>query len=657
MKLFQRSIALFLSLILVLSISLCCIPIRAQAYYDPASSTAYAAVGGIVVELFSEGAKLIASLLASGVKAAGKVITVDGLKKCSQAASLLSGDAFNTALTAFKAASFSPGSQFVADEDLVEALAPVVNQVFKGEVTVPSAGTQIYVPPDSIWSQAENITYDRLVNSGFTDLDELNENVVAGNQISWQTLQKIMQLSGYLRTDFLDDFAEKFSSLSSDITTELDWLAYSISDDLGLLSSDFSSYLSSLGSLLSGDLSTLKAAVNLVTTTLSGRLDTIRSALSTFSTNTYNQLSYILSDLDQLTDMKTSLDQLVTLFDNFTIEIPDITLDLTPVATTVGAMEQAIVSKLNALIASISTLQAGLSTTLTSSFSYGFSSLESSLSDRLASIHTTLQGLTANINTWDRTLIDRLMENLTLIKQYQINARDTLQTELLKSEKYEAGILNLLQDELIKIQNYQINARDTLLPELQKIAGYETTINSNMKDYLQGVKDGIFSLQKNVVYRLGVLETSLGGVTTAIEDMHDDLLEQLKSIYGSLKVVTNTEITLPDDPDEDDDDQNAPLFIPIGLGFDKADDFFDETIINFKNEAAGLLVASKIFNEFADIPFFKKLLLGSASIGLIATLLGVAISASGSTVSSYSRREIAAQSKAQSRVKGGLVVQ
>lgn len=610
MKKFHRFISLTLCFVFLLSISLSCIPIRAQAYYDPASSTAYAAVGGIVVELFSEGAKLIASLLASGVKAAGKVITVDGLKKCSQVAALLSGDSFSTALFAFKAASFSPGSQFVADEDLVEELAPAVDQVFKGEVAVPSAGTQIYVPPDSIWSQAEYITYDRLVNSGFTDLDELNENVVAGNQISWQTLQKIMQLSGYLRTDFMDDLAANFLTLSSDFAYEIGILSSSISSDLSTLSSDISSYLEPI-----------RLAVNMVTTTLAGKIDALKSALllelgniktaiSDFSSTTYYQLIEVNDELDELTPIRTGIDQLVGLFEEFTIPVPDVVLDLSPLTAAIAQMETSLSAKLVTLNTSIASLSTTFSTALTT--------LQTGLSAELATLRTTLSRdlatLNTSIGTLNNTIYDRVIQNLEQIKIYQINVRDTLHTELLK------------------------------------IASYEATINTNMKDYLQDVKDGLASLQKNTVYRLQTVETAIKNLPTTLTTLDDEIL-------AKLEIVTDTTVALPDEYDPEDDDEKKPLFGAIFSGFSIGDDYFGASIENFEAEAAGLLVAAKIFNLYADVVFIKKLLIASASIGIVGALLGMALDVTGYSVSNYRRRESVAQSKASNRVKGGLVVQ
>lgn len=675
MKKLHRLFSAFLCIILLFSFVISPIQVRAVTtpYFDPAT----ALYGGVVIEGFKEGAKLVSSIIAPFIEDA---IDSNFFKRCSD---ILDPDRlgqinlFTVAFNAFTDVSASTdGTQrIVVDSDVVCDVVNAYESVY-GEIAsdeVLTEDLEIYVPPDSIWSETELITSARLLSDGFGDLQSLNENVLAGNKISWQILQKVMSLSGYLRTDFIDDLVAEFGTLTSldvSLTKELD---------------DVEAWVNRLNSNLVSKMDTLTSSVGSLSTTLSGKLDTINTTLTTkldaldgtvsvMDVGLYNQL---VSLEQSIWDMEGSIWAMETTLGGKLDTINTTLSALGGLDTTVGTLNPDLAAKLDSIISTSGSILSTLTTEFTriksvladisiytfdgfydlneavgllnttlsgkldsvvsaiealdlapvvnvdmASVTTAIGGLKTALAGDLATINSSIKSLTSTVNTWDRTTIDRVMENLQQIKEYQINVRDTLQAELLK------------------------------------ISGYEATINTNMKDYLQDVKDGLLSLQKNTVYRLQTVETAINNLPAKLGSLDDALLEQVEGIGTSLGLIAAPTVTTPDTSDLDDlEDKKIPLYSSITSGFDKGNEFFGFTIESLDGEVNGFLVAAKIFNEFADLSFFKKLLIASASIGMIGALLGMALDSAGFLPLPRRRSEAAAQSKARSRMERGLVVQ
>lgn len=478
----RRIISAFLCLALILFLAVS--PIRANAYvFDPVSSTAYAVVGDLVVETFSDGAKLIASALVSASNTVTNWVSDSFLVDCYNIATAFwskNPDSFEEAYNSFAKLSISSAinSKMILDAEFCDGLQEAVEDVGEDQIVVPEAGTEIYVPPDSIWTQAEMLTYDRLVYEGFSDLETLNESVIAGNQISWQTLQKIMSLSAYLRTDFVDDLADKFSSLSLNFTA-----------DLGSLSSDIDSYID-----------TLRIAVNLVTTTLSGKLDTLKSTLSTDLGQIKNAIGTLgTSIFDQLVDINSNLKIINSTLENLSITVPDVVFDLSPLTSAITKLQ-------TTLSADILVLRNTLSTDL-AQIKLAVTNAGETLSDDLATLNASIVTLNGNLNTWDRTTIDRVMENLQQVKEYQVNARDVI------------------------VEN------------LQQIKEYQVLVYNRIHTEVQGVKDGLAALQKNVVYRLTLVETAINGLGTKLDGLSAAITDYVAvTVPESVQVTTKPQV-------------------------------------------------------------------------------------------------------------------
>lgn len=88
----------------------------------------------------------------------------------------------------------------------------------------------------------------------------------------------------------------------------------------------------------------------------------------------------------------------------------------------------------------------------------------------------------------------------------------------------------------------------------------------------------------------------------------------------------------------------------VGSGFQIGGSYFNSVEGFLGDEMEAFLVAGMIFEEFAGISFFNKLIIVSCSVGLIGTLLGMALQLQGYSVAQR-RREEAAQSKAHNRME------
>ena len=200
---------------------------------------------------------------------------------------------------------------------------------------------------------------------------------------------------------------------------------------------------------------------------------------------------------------------------------------------------------------------------------------------------------------------------------------------------------------------------DVIHPSLESMissfGSVQTSLDSINDQVLYGLDTSIGALRAALTNEFSSLKLRIADLFSSLDK---SLTTQLTDIKTAVQAIAGTTTADPDTSDHDDlENKKIPLYVSIADGFNKGDEFFGFTVESLEGEAHGLLVAAKIFNEFADLSFFKKLLIASASIGMIGALLGMALDSTGVLFSPYRRREAAAQSEAHVRMERGVVVQ
>lgn len=328
----KRFFSVFLCFVLLLSFAVS--PIRVKALAPDPFTAAFWAVEGIAIDFATEGAEFIASAISSSLpKIKLTPVFFKNVIKVSNLVNFL-GPGLKVPFHDFNSATQSAGSTnttVTIPEATYDDIADAVGQA-QSEGLLESDGndwtaiksalkgmldTTIFAPPDSIWSNAQNLTHSRLMYDGFLDVAELNnhmetlnKNVLAGNSISWQIFQKLMQLSGYLRTDFLDFFADQFESLGTRLENtfrSIEVAAPNVYVDLQSVADAIASLETAIGKMqdkLAGLLTTINSTLGDLEDTLSDDLGTLNESIKTLNANmnTWDRtlIDRVLENLQQI---------------------------------------------------------------------------------------------------------------------------------------------------------------------------------------------------------------------------------------------------------------------------------------------------------------------------------------------------------------------
>lgn len=588
-------------------------PIRASAITvspDPYASTAYTVVGGVVVEGFKEGSKLIASAILS---VWNTVVTPEFLQTCQ---GVLEVGAFFTSPTAYRGIydSFSDGEKAAGQMVLSKAFLSSVAAAYKTKtgqtLTVPDEDVTIHVPPQSVWSEAELITSDRLNYRGFSDLTEVNQNILAGNQIVWQLKKDLNGLELYLRTDFV----EALTTEISDVTSKL---------------SSIQSHLLSLWSLINTSFDDVELSIDTMSSSLSKDLKDLKTLYSSFGNETLSKLDTLNKSIQALDSSSLSADFL----DLYNLIAQNDALTITALQNLPGQISDSI-----------------------SSFFETQSLQLEAISDKLGAESSYLLDLVGDMQLLRDEVVSGFADTVVALDQLDVAADINLQPLIDQVLDTEATLVGQF-DSLYSLINNNIVAYTASNNELL----------SSLKGFVDSSNDSLLSLVDQVSYTLDDSLSTVIGFDILISDqlsslsvLTDSISGQLADIKTSLQSIAGTTVANPPVHSSDLDELDkleVPLYGAIGSGFDKGDEFFGFTLVSLDDELYGFLVAAKIFNEFADLSFFKKLIIASASIGFVCSLLGMGLDATGAFSSAYRRRESSAQAKSRERFEGGLVVQ
>lgn len=149
-------------------------------------------IGGITYALTTgEVAAIIAILIAGGAAISGELVKVaediwDGLTQISKAF-FVDG---------------SSARKLVLRPDVRDDVYKNANKNNNEDYKIPISGAELFMPDASAWQNAETITAEQILYTGFDlggSLDSIDDSIIAGNEISFQILNKLMDLSSVMR--------------------------------------------------------------------------------------------------------------------------------------------------------------------------------------------------------------------------------------------------------------------------------------------------------------------------------------------------------------------------------------------------------------------------------------------------------------------------
>ena len=655
MNKFRRYISIFLCLSLLLFSSF---PIRAFAYYfDPFSATAYAVVGNLAADAISEFSKFVASILTSASISAGKAISSDSLKKFTQWGLFIASKGAYKPIVLSKTEEFVEksqinGSKIVLTPELLSILSSSYYELYGETLVLPEAGLQIYVPPESLWMSGDLISYDRLTSSGFHDLSELNDNILAGNKISWQVLQSLDSIQKFLRTDQYDFFDSNLSDIYSRLSA-INNNVVSIVRNLDTYFGSLDDSILAMTSTLHNDLSHLKTLYSTFGNETLSKLDILNTSIQNLesydSSEDFDDLKYLYSTfgnetLSKLDDLVDSIENIpYTFSDTIAGHFTDLSVRLDQVISKLGddfSFLEVISQNQDLLLIDLSAYFYNLISTL--------ESLDVTASVELQPLIDHISAFELNLNSFLESLYDLQASYLSSLETTLYNQFDYIASLYL--EDYLVAFNNgfaLLNETLYEVWSDTSNLVEVKV-SLEELVGSDLLTAGTFTDVFERYIGELTSVVDHYGNKI------ITDVSSEITNLKTDLLVVLNDIKTSIKSIAGTTTADPGAGDDDSQDeankQKIPLIPYINNGFQQGENYIDNVYMFLADELAAFRVAALIFEEFANISFFYKLIITSCSVGLIGTLLGMALNVQAYSVAQR-RREEAAQSRAHVRME------
>lgn len=489
-----------------------------------------------------------------------------------------------------------------------------------------------------------------LDTSGF-NLDTISptdlfaQDVVGAIQQSGSTTHSLLRtLYGLLNTGFAD-LDQTFTSEISSVVSSLSTLGNKIG---------------TLQSTLSGSLSDVELSTDLIRTTLSKDLSDLKTVYSSFGNAT----------LDKLDTLNTSIQNLGS-------------LDSTDFLNLYNLIAQNDSLTLKAL----QNLPGQISDSISSYFETQSLQLES-ISDKLGAESSYLFDLVGDMQILRDEVINGFADTVVALDQLDVTADINLQPlidQLFDTEATFVGqfdsLYSLINDNIAAYSaanNEFLASIESLLVDNwdQMIIDYSEAIIEqlvyldlfNWEQLFPGIESLLDSSFSSLVSEFDDLESLLSGdsalissfdsvsipLTELLHVVNADVLGSLDAIKTSLLSIAGTTTADPspggNNSQDDYEKEKAPLMPWVGSGFEIGESYFNSIQGFLGDDMDAFLVAGMIFEEFAGMTFFYKLIIISCSVGLIGTLLGMALQLQSYSVAQR-RREEAAQSKAHNRME------
>ena len=538
--------------------------------------------------------------------------------------------------------------------EFYNSCSPTLRQWFDDVAEDVIDGTSVFRIPSKVQTELkeelddkvpDNIPY-MFIPGTLTDLASLTgsdvfiQDVVgaieAGNSLTESTNTLLRTTYGLLNTGFAE-IGDSFDSLLSGLKSTIGSMNSNLANKLTTLNTSVGSLSDSidfLESSLSGDLVDLKTLYSTFGNETLSRLDTLNESIqaidsSSLSTDFVN-LYELIAQNDSL--IKKSVEALPgQISDSIASFYETQSLQLEDISNKLGTFEESFLETMT-----------GDLQLIRDEVSAGFGDVTTALDNLEVIADIDLQPVIDQLFNTEVSLVGSLDSLYSLINENFVDI-SIANNELLSSME-----MVLTESFTEFFTNYDINIWD-ILTELQDLNS--STLQTEFGSLTASIEDTISSLDLSLSEGLDILELNLGDLWSLT---NTKVVGTLTDIKTSLQTIAGTTTADPgtggDDSQDDANNQKIPLIPHINNGFEQGENYIGSVYTFLDDELEAFRVAALIFEEFANVPFFYKLIITSCSIGLIATLLGMALNVQSYSVSQR-RREEAAQVKASNRMQ------
>lgn len=245
----------------------------------------------------------------------------------------------------------------------------------------------------------------------------------------------------------------------------------------------------------------------------------------------------------------------------------------------------------------------------------------------------------------------QLEANNTLLQQANMLLSDLIGAFNAMSTSFSTALENIktsFSAEFTQFKQWYVNINDTLKEEIHQIPKWLSSINTNMKNELgqlktwsssinSTIKNEILGVKTNLVQ---IKESILNDLTKTINNLTSTLEAGISRIESKIDSIVKAESDFAQPPSSGGSGDSGNT---VNSGVNNGLALFGQSNGILAGYTQAFLAACLIFNLFADISFFNKLLIVSASIGLVGVFLGLALN--GAQADSAARKEAEREAK------------
>ena len=219
------------------------------------------------------------------------------------------------------------------------------------------------------------------------------------------------------------------------------------------------------------------------------------------------------------------------------------------------------------------------------------------------------------------------------------NIRTTFISEFSQFKTWYVNINENLKSEVHQIPNWLSDINTNVKSEFKQVKDWLSSLNTNMKNEIKGVKTLLSQMK----------DTAIANVNTSINNMTESITSILVRIENRINAMVDVESIAPPPSSGGSGDSGNTVNSGVNNGLA----LFGQSNGILAEYATAFLVATLIFNLFAEISIFNKLLIVSASIGLVGVFLGLAFNAvqADNSARKEAEREARREAYRQSRYK------
>ena len=230
----------------------------------------------------------------------------------------------------------------------------------------------------------------------------------------------------------------------------------------------------------------------------------------------------------------------------------------------------------------------------------------------------------------------------------------SFKSEFSKLKEWYSTINENMKEEARQVKVKLTTINENVKEEFRQVKVKLTTINENVKEEFRQVKNKLTTINENLKEEIIQVRTKLTTINENLKSYINDLISSFET--GVLRieakidsiVKADSDFAQPPAPGNDGNTGNTvQQGVNTGLGW------FGSSNGILAEYATAFLVATMIFNLFANIAIFNKLLIVSASIGLVGVFLGLVFNAAqaDSAARKEAEREAKRDAYRQSRYK------